>query len=91
MYYYMGYPLRRIEKELLIYSRNIYRWLDEFGLEADRKGVDMPREEKLRELYHGDGRTQNELAEHLGVCTVTVQEYLDKYGIESKTQGGSRD
>lgn len=45
--------------------------------------------ERLRELYHGDGLTLSEIGERLDTTAATISRWMDKHGIEKRSQGPS--
>jgi len=54
--------------------------------EAEEEQNDSPldEEEYLREQYHGENKTQAEIAEEHGVTSSTVSHYMGKYEIETR-------
>jgi len=45
--------------------------------------------EKIRELYHGRGMSQTEVADELGCSKPTIRKRMKKFGIEIRDVGGS--
>lgn len=52
--------------------------------EAEDESPVFDDEEYLREQYHGEGKTQSEIAEEHGITASTVSHYMKKYGIETR-------
>lgn len=42
-------------------------------------------EELLRELYHGEGLTQSEIADQFGCSDVTVSNWMQNHGVDAKS------
>lgn len=55
---------------------------------SNSKGYDDP--DTLRELYHGEGMTQQQVADELGCSRPTVIARMDEFGIETRDPGGTR-
>lgn len=88
-WYELGYPIKYIGEELLIYPSKIYDWLGEFGLESNRQYKELPSHDRLEELYHGEGMTQKELADKFEVSTARINQKIQEADFESRNQGVS--
>ncbi len=52
---------------------------------------DYQDEQRLRELYHGEGLSMQEVGERLGCTAPTVQNWLERHGIEKRAPAHERD
>lgn len=82
-----GLSLSEIGERLGTCQSNISRWMREFDLDTSRLSSDEPwhDEERLRELYWEEELDMQEIAEELGCSRITVQEWMDKLDIETRS------
>ncbi|WP_224449313.1 HNH endonuclease [Haloprofundus salilacus] len=52
--------------------------------------IDHTDKEALKELYYGEGLSVNEIADRSAVTYPTVIHWMDKHGIERRSQGGGK-
>lgn len=87
-----GRSMREIADELGVGGSTVGFWLDEHGLPTRprlRREVDgrLDDPDWLRERYHREGLTQEEIAEEAGCSIMTVSNRLDEHGIEARPRG----
>lgn len=63
-------------------GRNSHEGLKHSAGDIERD--DKPSESKLRELYHSQGLTGQEIAERYGVVKDTIYDWMDRYDIERR-------
>lgn len=90
---------RSIARELSVCSVTVMHWRQQFGIEqppAEKKPAvySRPRrkmylsEAEIRDLYVGQGLSQQEIAARYNVTQATVSNWLRKYGIAAASPGG---
>lgn len=79
-----------IARELEVSDSSVSRWLSRHGIETrsayppeDDDLKTLRDEEWLRERYHGDGLTQQEMADEINVSESAVSYWMREYGIET--------
>lgn len=69
----------------------IKKWVEKFGFEkhAETEYVDCPwqDEDTLREMYHDQQMTQQEIADELGCSTGSITKWMKRHDIEARTTG----
>jgi transposase len=62
----------------------------EKGRQYDHSDDPWWDEDRLREMYHGEGMTMEEVADEFGVSQSTIQDRFDDFGIETRSTGRSK-
>jgi uncharacterized protein YjcR len=69
----------------------IQKWVEKFGFEKNDPTdyIDEPwhDEDTLREMYHEQQMTQQEIADELGCSTGSINTWMKRHGIEARTTG----
>jgi len=88
-----------IGEELDVSPSTVRRWLDEHGIETrdspkQRSNADfdvLDDKEKLRELYHDEELTIQEIANRTSTYFTTVYQRMADFGIERRDNGGVKE
>ena len=82
-----GLSMAEIGNELGTCQTDISRWIREFDLDTSPPSPHQPwhDEDRLRELYWGQGLDMQEIADELECSRVTVREWMAKLGIETRS------
>lgn len=70
-------------KELDVSVYTVRNWANDYDIDRLYESAD-PGEERLRELYHDQGKTLSEVGAVLGVSGASVYEYMERHGIERR-------
>ncbi len=89
LYHDKGLNHREIADELDCARRTITKWADKHGIETrpDTENPDRPweDEDKLREEYIGDQKSQSQIAEEWDCDDTTIGRWLERHGIQKRT------
>lgn len=88
-YFTDGLTIRELADEYDVCRKTVSRWMDAYGIEADRStSNDTPNvsDAELRELYVDEEYTLTDIADELGIATGTAYEWVADAGVEMRTQ-----
>lgn len=91
MYSYEGMAISEIADEIHADRHTVSNWLKKCGVElrtnseSKLSGLVKPTKEEIGRMYLGDGMSLSEIANEVGVCCATVFNWMQKYGIKTRT------